>query len=63
MILTLEFLTIQTKEPLMIPMKDIRGEVITRKNKVSFDYLNKTYNLLLNDPMLAMHAIQFSKEN
>lgn len=55
-------LTIHTKTPIVMPIQDIRGEVITRKNKVSFDFEQKTYNLMLKDPMLVIHAIGHIKE-
>lgn len=61
--LTKDFLMIDAKDKIKIPMTSIRGEVITRKNKLSFDYEDKTYNLLLKDPMLALHVIQYAKEN
>lgn len=58
-----ETLTIHHKTSIVIPIKDIRGEVITRKNKVSFDVKDKTYNLLVKDPMLMIDAITYVKEN
>ncbi|MGB0175175.1 MAG: lysophospholipid acyltransferase family protein [Acholeplasmataceae bacterium] len=61
--LTKDLLTIHSQPPIEMPMKALRGEVITRKHKVSFDYEQKTYNLLLKDPMLALHAIRYAKEN
>ncbi len=55
-------LKIHTKTPIVFNVKDIKGEVITRKHQVSFDYEDKTYNLLVKDPMLLMHAIGYKKE-
>ena len=55
-------LIIHTKTPVEIHIKDIKGEVITRKHNVSFDYEDKTYNLLVKDPMLILHAIGYIKE-
>jgi hypothetical protein len=55
-------LTLDLKEPIQMDVHQIKGEVITEKNKLSFDYENTTYNLYLNDPMLFYHAIQWTKE-
>lgn len=57
-----QVIKIHTKKPIVFNIKDIKGEVITRKHNVSFDYEDKTYNLLVKDPMLVLHAIGYIKE-
>jgi len=56
-------LNIQTDPPKIFHIKNISGEVITRKHNVSFDYETYTYNFLLKDPMLVLNTITYIKEN
>lgn len=55
-------LTIHTKEPLVFDIHALNGVVITQKNRLSFDVGDKTYNLLIQDPMLYLDYIQYIKE-
>lgn len=42
-------------------LSDIKGQVITRKNDLSFDVFNETYMLRLKDPMLFLDKINLHK--
>lgn len=42
-------------------LKDIKGQVITRKNDLSFDVFDETYMLRLKDPMLFLDKINLQK--
>jgi 1-acyl-sn-glycerol-3-phosphate acyltransferase len=56
----LETLTIGSHtRPIVLHINQIQNLVITQKNRVSFDYLDKTYNMLLKDPMLCLDSIQY----
>jgi 1-acyl-sn-glycerol-3-phosphate acyltransferase len=54
-------LTLYHKDPRSLEIKDITGAVITQKNRLSFDYLNKTYNIIMKDPMLFLDSILYIK--
>lgn len=54
-------LTMYHRRPLSLEIKNMTGAVITQKNKLSFDYLNKTYNIILKDPMLFLDTILYIK--
>ena len=49
----------QIQKPFQI--KDINGLVLTQKNKLSFDYLNETYMIKIEDPMLFLDIIKLYK--
>lgn len=42
-------------------LKDIKGQVITQKNVLSFDVFDETYMLKLKDPMLFLDIINLQK--
>jgi hypothetical protein len=54
-------LLLHHKNKLILNIKEISGIVITQKNRLSFDYLDKTYNIIMKDPMLYLDSILYTK--
>jgi 1-acyl-sn-glycerol-3-phosphate acyltransferase len=52
-------LILHHKNPLKLNINEISGIVITQKNRLSFDYLDKTYNIIMKDPMLYLDSILY----